>query len=75
MSQPIPFSLVAVTNISCVVSNGLQSASECQTLIYCKLSYSLDALGGLFIQSQNFTQLNDLELHDINGQGKSSASI
>lgn len=40
-----------------------------------KLSYSLDALGGLFIQSQNFTQLNDLELHDINGHGKSSASI
>lgn len=60
MSQPIPFSLVAVTNISCVVSNGLQSASECQTSIYCKLSYLLDALGGLFIlkTSHNWMILN-----------------
>lgn len=27
------------------------------------------------VYSQNFTQLNDFELHDTNGQGKSSASI
>lgn len=37
----------------------------CWTSIYCRLLWSVDVLYGLFIRTENFTQLNDLELLTI----------